>query len=105
MVPVNVLRSIESTVPAFGMIGTLVGLVSPGSAVALNTTLYGELFARMILISAANKLQQREEILRFVMRWLLKDSRCWRKNVTRDISRIGSTVASSLPTAPTLTSR
>jgi len=31
----------------------------------LNTTLYGELFARMILISAANKLQQREEILRF----------------------------------------
>jgi chemotaxis protein MotA len=65
MVPVNVLRSMESTVPAFGMIGTLVGLVSPGSAVALNTTLYGELFSRMILISAANKLQQREEILCF----------------------------------------
>jgi chemotaxis protein MotA len=38
--------------------------LGPGLAVALNTTLYGVLFARMILIPAANKLQQREEILR-----------------------------------------
>lgn len=78
MVPVNILRSMGSTAPAFGMIGTLVGLIvmldamggdptqlGPGLAVALNTTLYGVLFARMILIPAANKLQQREEILRF----------------------------------------
>ncbi|MDE0814458.1 MAG: MotA/TolQ/ExbB proton channel family protein [Alphaproteobacteria bacterium] len=27
MVPVNILRSMGSTVPAFGMIGTLVGLI------------------------------------------------------------------------------
>ncbi|MFT6582979.1 MAG: chemotaxis protein MotA [Alphaproteobacteria bacterium] len=78
MVPVNILRSMGSTAPAFGMIGTLVGLIvmldamggdptqlGPGLAVALNTTPYGVLFARMILIPAANKIQQREEILRF----------------------------------------
>jgi len=78
MVPVNILRSMAGTAPAFGMIGTLVGLIvmldamgsnpdalGPGLAVALNTTLYGVLLARMIFVPCANKLQQRQEILRF----------------------------------------
>ncbi len=78
MVQVNILRSMGGTAPAFGMIGTLVGLIvmldtmggdpgalGPGLAVALNTTLYGVLLARMIFVPAANKLQQRQEILRF----------------------------------------
>lgn len=74
----NILRAIASTCPAFGMIGTLVGLIimldgmgndpsqlGAGLAVALLTTLYGVLFARMIFLPAANKIQQREEIVRF----------------------------------------
>jgi len=78
MVQVNILRSMGGTAPAFGMIGTLIGLIvmldamgdnpealGPGLAVALNTTLYGVLLARLVFVPAANKLQQRQEILRF----------------------------------------
>jgi len=75
----NVLRYMGSAAPAFGMIGTLVGLVimlnsladgdagtiGTGMAVALITTLYGVLFARLLFLPAANKLQQNLEILRF----------------------------------------
>lgn len=77
-VQVNILRDMAAASPAFGMIGTLVGLIimldgmggDPGAlgrglAVALLTTLYGVLFARLILIPVANKVQQREEIVRF----------------------------------------
>jgi chemotaxis protein MotA len=39
--------------------------LGPGMAVALITTLYGVLFSRLILLPAANKVQQREEIVRF----------------------------------------
>lgn len=74
----RILRNMGTTAPAFGMIGTLVGLIimldnmgddpsalGPGMAVALVTTLYGVLFARLILLPAASKVQQREEIVRF----------------------------------------
>ena len=74
----NILKAIAATCPAFGMIGTLIGLIimldgmgddpsqlGAGLAVALLTTLYGVLFARMIFLPAANKIQQREEIVRF----------------------------------------
>lgn len=78
MVPANILRGMGGTAPAFGMIGTLVGLIimlddmgadptqlGKGLAVALNTTLYGVIIARMVLIPAANKLTQRQQIQRF----------------------------------------
>ncbi|MGC2854046.1 motility protein A [Novispirillum sp. DQ9] len=74
----DILRNMGATAPAFGMIGTLVGLIimldsmgadpaslGPGMAVALVTTLYGILFARLVLLPAASKVQQREEIVRF----------------------------------------
>jgi len=77
-IQVRILREIAATCPAFGMIGTLIGLIimldgmggdpkelGAGLAVALLTTLYGVLFARMIFLPAANKIQQREEIVRF----------------------------------------
>lgn len=77
-VPADILRSMASNAPAFGMIGTLVGLVvmlqslgedmgalGAGLAVALLTTLYGVVFAKMIFNPAASKIQQREEINRF----------------------------------------
>jgi len=78
MVPANILKGMGATAPAFGMIGTLVGLIimlaslgndpsalGTGLAVALNTTLYGVIFARLILIPAASKLTQRQQIERF----------------------------------------
>lgn len=59
--------------PAFGMIGTLIGLVcmlqdmddpskiGPGMAVALLTTLYGALLANLVAIPLADKLGVRSE--------------------------------------------
>lgn len=77
-VQVDILRSMGGASPAFGMIGTLIGLIimldnlsgdpselGAGLALALLTTLYGVLFARLLYIPAATKIQQREEIVRF----------------------------------------
>lgn len=76
--PVTVLKNMAGTAPAFGMVGTLVGMVimlqniqadmsqiGGGLAIALLATLYGILFARLICLPAADKLQQKEEIMRF----------------------------------------
>ena len=76
--PAVVLRNMAGTAPAFGMVGTLVGMVimlqniqadmsaiGTGLAIALLATLYGILFARLFCLPAADKLQQKEEILRF----------------------------------------
>ena len=77
-VPVDVLKQMGSAAPAFGMIGTLVGLVvmlqgldsdlsklGEGLSLALLTTLYGVVVARMIFVPAGLKLLQHEEIERF----------------------------------------
>ncbi|MHA1565031.1 MAG: motility protein A [Alphaproteobacteria bacterium] len=78
LVRAGILRNMAATAPAFGMIGTLVGLIvmldtmsddpskiGAGMAVALLTTLYGVLLARLMFGPAANKVQQREDISRF----------------------------------------
>ncbi|OKH89629.1 motility protein A [Thalassospira sp. TSL5-1] len=78
VIPVDILRSMAGAAPAFGMIGTLVGLVimldkmgddptslGAGLAIALITTLYGIVAARFFFIPAASKIQQREEIMKF----------------------------------------
>jgi chemotaxis protein MotA len=70
-VPVDVLRAMTSHAPAFGMIGTLIGMIAmlgdlngniagTGStlAVAFLSTLYGVASARMIYMPAASRLQQ-----------------------------------------------
>lgn len=75
---VVVLRNMASTAPAFGMVGTLVGLVimldglasnpsalGGGLAVALLTTLYGVLLARLLFQPAADKTLEREKLNRF----------------------------------------
>ncbi len=77
-VQVKVLRKMGALSPAYGMLGTLVGLVimlgnmgadpvalGAGMAVALLTTLYGVIFAQMIFLPAAEKLQQKEEMIHF----------------------------------------
>ena len=76
--PVTVLRNMASTAPAFGMVGTLVGMVimlqhlsadmsnvGTGLAIALLATLYGIITARLFYLPAADKLMQKEEIMRF----------------------------------------
>lgn len=78
MRPVVILRNMASTSPAFGMIGTLVGLVimldglgadasklGTGLAMAMLTTLYGVLMARLVFQPAADKTQQRQEVAHF----------------------------------------
>ena len=76
--PVTVLRNMASTAPAFGMVGTLVGMVimlqnlqadmsniGMGLAIALLATLYGIISARLFYLPAADKLMQKEDIMRF----------------------------------------
>ncbi len=78
MVSASILRSMAAAAPAFGMVGTLIGLIimldkmggdpsalGVGLAVALVTTLYGVMLARLVFAPAASKVQQREEIFRF----------------------------------------
>lgn len=74
----GIFQAMGAYAPAFGMIGTLIGLVNmlqklddpssigPSMAVALITTFYGSLFANLIFIPIANKLKlkSRDEILR-----------------------------------------
>lgn len=69
--------------PAFGMIGTLVGLVQmlstledpktigPKMAVALLTTFYGALIANLIFLPMATKLERRSKIEAFAIRLMI----------------------------------
>jgi chemotaxis protein MotA len=69
----NVLKGAGDTAPAFGMIGTLIGLVQmlasmddpasigPSMAVALLTTLYGAVVANLICLPLADKLLLRSQ--------------------------------------------
>jgi chemotaxis protein MotA len=76
--PIDVLKTMTSHAPAFGMIGTLVGMVAmlyrlnddlsgigASLSVAFLSTLYGVLSARMIYMPAAAKLRQGVENRRF----------------------------------------
>ncbi len=104
---VEILRNMASSAPAFGMIGTLVGLIimldgladastlGSGLAVAMLTTLYGVLFARFIFQPAADKTAQREEISRF--RNLLMMEGFVMLSEGRSTSFIRNRIASFLP--------
>ncbi|MFV2093678.1 MAG: motility protein A, partial [Hyphomicrobiales bacterium] len=70
----KIFKSIGDAAPAFGMIGTLVGLVQmlssmddpsaigPSMAVALLTTLYGALIANLVCLPIADKLTTKTKI-------------------------------------------
>lgn len=77
-IPSRVLMAMASHAPAFGMVGTLVGMVimlgdldgdmsgiGAGLSISLLATLYGVVTARMVYMPAASKLQQKQEALRF----------------------------------------
>ncbi|MDP9128343.1 MAG: MotA/TolQ/ExbB proton channel family protein [Pseudomonadota bacterium] len=76
--PVDVLHAMASHAPAFGMVGTLVGMVAmlcslgdsvsgigPTLAISFLSTLYGVISARMIYMPAASRLQQEVDNCRF----------------------------------------
>lgn len=78
MIPSRVLMAMAGHAPAFGMVGTLVGMVimlsnmsgdmsgvGAGLAISLLATLYGVVTARMLYMPASSKLQQKQEGLRF----------------------------------------
>jgi len=68
-----VFETIGAMAPAFGMLGTLIGLIQmllklnkpdeigPGMAVALVTTFYGSVLANMVALPIANKLKTRSQ--------------------------------------------
>lgn len=77
-IPARVLMAMASHAPAFGMVGTLVGMVimlgrfgddmsgvGHGLAISLLATLYGVVTARMVYMPAASKIMQKQEGLRF----------------------------------------
>lgn len=71
---VNVMYAMASYAPAFGMIGTVIGMIlmlqnidnpaslGAGLSIALITTLYGTIFANMLLNPLAGKLEYLSEI-------------------------------------------
>ncbi len=78
MVQSHILKTMATYAPAFGMIGTLVGLIimldnlganpdaiGKGMALALLTTLYGVLFSQLILKPGAEKTKEKQQILRY----------------------------------------
>ena len=87
----KVFKGMGSSAPAFGMIGTLIGLVQmlanmsnpqsigPAMAVALLTTLYGALLANLVFLPLADKLalrsQQELEIKNLILDGVLGISR------------------------------
>ncbi len=77
-IPAGVLMAMAGHAPAFGMMGTLIGMVimlghfsgdmsgiGEGLAVALLATLYGVVTARMLYMPAASKIMQKQDNLRF----------------------------------------
>lgn len=76
--PVDALKKMGGDAPAFGMMGTLIGLVimlgsmggdpsaiGPSMAVALITTFYGIILARIILIPIGTKIAARTDVTLF----------------------------------------
>lgn len=73
-ISINVLNSMSGYAPAFGMIGTVIGMVlmlqnisdpealGAGLSVALLTTLYGSIFSNMIFTPLAGKLEFLNEL-------------------------------------------
>ncbi|MBF0250482.1 MAG: MotA/TolQ/ExbB proton channel family protein [Alphaproteobacteria bacterium] len=80
----RIFKAIGDSAPAFGMIGTLVGLVQmladmenpasigPAMAVALLTTLYGAVIANLVALPVADKLETKVEEERLTKELILE---------------------------------
>jgi chemotaxis protein MotA len=93
----NIYNDIAKFAPAFGMIGTLIGLVQmlanladpssigPSMAVALLTTFYGSVIANLFATPMATKLKGRSEDESLAMRLTLEAIKSIAKNESRNI--------------------
>jgi chemotaxis protein MotA len=93
----NIFNDIAKFAPAFGMIGTLIGLVQmlanlsdpasigPKMAVALLTTFYGSVIANLVATPLATKLKGRSEDETLAMRLTLEAIKSIAKNESRNI--------------------
>jgi chemotaxis protein MotA len=80
MAKAGIFRTMSRLSPAFGIIGTLIGLIAmmqamhanlealgPALATALTTTLYGALFANLVFLPVAIKIESRIEEITILM--------------------------------------
>lgn len=93
----NIWNDIAKFAPAFGMIGTLIGLVQmlanladaskigPSMAVALITTFYGSVIANLVATPLATKLKGRSEDESLAMRLTLEAIKSISKGESRNI--------------------
>ncbi|MGE4552872.1 MAG: motility protein A [Desulfovibrionaceae bacterium] len=90
----DIYRTMARLAPAFGIIGTLIGLIAmmqsmagdlagigPAMATALTTTLYGALFANMFFLPIATKVAKRVEE-RTILMCVLRDGILFLKDKT-----------------------
>jgi len=90
----GIYRTMATLSPAFGIIGTLIGLIAmmqsmgeditrigPAMATALTTTLYGALFANMLYMPIATKVERRVEE-RTVLMCVIRDGILFIKDKT-----------------------
>ncbi len=90
----GIFRTMARLAPAFGIIGTLIGLIAmlqsmavdvallgPGMAVALTTTLYGILLANLVFLPIAIKVEKRIEE-RIVLMSVIRDGVLYLKDRT-----------------------
>jgi len=80
----KIFKGMGASAPAFGMIGTLIGLVQmltkmqdpksigPAMAVAILTTLYGALLANLVFLPIADKLELRSEKEILIMQMMVE---------------------------------
>lgn len=88
----NVFKSLAGIAPAFGMIGTLIGLVimlanlsdpqaiGPGMAVALITTFYGSVFSSLFFLPIAGKLKARTQQETLHLEIIFEGAKCILEN-------------------------
>lgn len=89
----KIFRSMAAFAPAFGLLGTLIGLISmlknlqdpdkigPAMAVAMITTFYGAIMANLLFIPMAEKLEDKMEEEIFIMRLVTEGVVALRKNI------------------------
>ncbi|OGR04343.1 MAG: hypothetical protein A2284_17005 [Deltaproteobacteria bacterium RIFOXYA12_FULL_61_11] len=93
----KIFRSMAAFAPAFGLVGTLIGLIAmlknlqdatkigPAMAVAMITTFYGAIMANLILLPIAEKLEDKMEEEVFLMKLVSEGVVSLRRNINPKI--------------------
>lgn len=91
-IPIAVFNRLGSYAPAFGMVGTLIGLVQmlvslddpsalgPAMAVAILTTLYGSILSNLLFLPIAGKLKARSMQEELILMVIFEGAKCILEN-------------------------